>query len=82
MDLLAVDLQKLIFRLFLDLIQFVEILGTRIKFSMILMTKKFDKTKFELIDQVIENEGDLRSSQIPKALTTVISDRVAEDVEK
>ena len=48
----------------------------------VLMTKKFDKKKFELIDQVIENEGDIRKSQIPKALTTVISDRVAEDVEK
>ncbi len=33
------------------------------------------RSKFELIDQVIENEGELKSSQIPKALTTVISDR-------
>ncbi|NNE99268.1 MAG: outer membrane protein assembly factor BamD [Pyrinomonadaceae bacterium] len=41
----------------------------------VLMTKKFDKTKFELIDQVIENEGDLRDSQIPKALTTIISNK-------
>lgn len=41
----------------------------------VLMTNKFDKTKFELIDQIIENEGDLRDSQIPKALTTIISDK-------
>ncbi len=41
----------------------------------VLMTKNFDKEKFELIDQIIENEGDLRESQIPKALTTVISER-------
>ncbi len=41
----------------------------------VLMTKKFDETKFELIDQVIENQGELESSQIPKALTTIISDR-------
>ena len=41
----------------------------------VLMTRKFDKTKFELIDQIIENQGDLRSSQIPKSLTTVISNR-------
>jgi outer membrane assembly lipoprotein YfiO len=38
----------------------------------VLMTDDFDKTKFELIDQVIENQGDLTDSQIPKALTTVI----------
>ena len=41
----------------------------------VLMTNDFDKTKFELIDQIIENEGDLNSSQIPKSLTTVISQR-------
>ncbi|MGI9054960.1 MAG: outer membrane protein assembly factor BamD [Pyrinomonadaceae bacterium] len=41
----------------------------------VLMTKNFDKEKFELIDQIIENEGDLQASQIPKALTTVISVR-------
>ncbi|MFV0389232.1 MAG: outer membrane protein assembly factor BamD [Pyrinomonadaceae bacterium] len=41
----------------------------------VLMTKDFDKTKFELIDQIIENQGDLKGSQIPKALTTVISDK-------
>lgn len=41
----------------------------------VLMTKDFDKTKFELIDQVIENQGDIMSNQIPQALTTVISQR-------
>ncbi len=44
----------------------------------VLMTKKFDETKFELIDQVIENQGDLKDSQIPKSLTTVISIRTPE----
>ncbi len=39
----------------------------------VLMTNDFDKTKFELIDQVIKNEGDITASQIPKSLTTVIS---------
>jgi outer membrane assembly lipoprotein YfiO len=41
----------------------------------VLMTKDFDKTKFELIDQIIENQGDIFSNQIPQALTTVISQR-------
>jgi len=41
----------------------------------VLMTKDFDKTKFELIDQIIENQGDINASQIPQALTTVISQR-------
>ena len=39
----------------------------------VLMTNHFDKTKFELIDQIIENEGDINRSQIPNSLTTVIS---------
>lgn len=39
----------------------------------VLMTDDFDKEKFELIDQVIKNEGDINASQIPKSLTTVIS---------
>jgi outer membrane assembly lipoprotein YfiO len=38
----------------------------------VLMSDDFDKTKFELIDSVIENQGDLPSNEIPKALTTVI----------
>jgi outer membrane protein assembly factor BamD len=41
----------------------------------VLMTNKFDKTKFELIDQIIENQGDILVNQIPQALTTVISQR-------
>lgn len=40
----------------------------------VLMTKDFDKTKFELIDQIIANEGDLTNDQIPKSLTTVVKD--------
>ena len=44
----------------------------------VLMTSDFDKSKFELIDQVIKNEGDISSSQIPKALTTIISQRQPE----
>lgn len=41
----------------------------------VLMTKDFDKEKFELIDQIIENQGDILSNQIPQALTTVISQK-------
>ncbi len=48
----------------------------------VLMTDNFDKTKFELIDQIIKNEGDINSSQIPKALTTVISQREPEAAKK
>lgn len=44
----------------------------------VLMTKDFDKTKFELIDQIIENQGDLQASQIPQALTTVVKERAPE----
>lgn len=43
----------------------------------VLMTKNFDKEKFELIDQVIENQGDILTNQIPQALTTIISQRQA-----
>jgi tetratricopeptide (TPR) repeat protein len=39
----------------------------------VLMTNDFDKTKFELIDQIIQNQGDINPTQIPKSLTTVIS---------
>lgn len=41
----------------------------------VLMTRDFDKTKFELIDQIIENQGDIMVNQIPQALTTIISQR-------
>ncbi|HKP70191.1 MAG TPA: outer membrane protein assembly factor BamD [Pyrinomonadaceae bacterium] len=40
----------------------------------VLMTRDFDKEKFELIDQIIENQGDIYTNQIPQALTTVIRD--------
>lgn len=52
-----------------------ELLGTwgmTIDKNGVLMSSDFDKTKFELIDAVIENQGDLPSNQIPKALDTVI----------
>lgn len=41
----------------------------------VLMTDDFDKTRFELIDKVIENQGSLNASEIPKSLTTVISQK-------
>ncbi|HEV7699598.1 MAG TPA: outer membrane protein assembly factor BamD [Pyrinomonadaceae bacterium] len=40
----------------------------------VLMTKDFDKQRFELVDQIIENQGDIGANQIPKALTTIITD--------
>ncbi len=55
--------------------QFLGVYPLTIDKNGVLMTRNFDKTKFELIDQIIENEGELRDSQIPKALTTVIKDR-------
>ncbi len=48
----------------------------------VLMTKDFDKTKFELIDQIIENQGDLTAAQIPQSLTTVIQTRSPQQQEK
>ena len=41
----------------------------------VILSKDFDKEKFELIDKIIENGGDIMANQIPKALTTVISQR-------
>lgn len=38
----------------------------------VLMTKDFDKCKFEMVDQIIENQGDILQNQIPQALTTII----------
>jgi outer membrane assembly lipoprotein YfiO len=55
--------------------QFFGIYPMTIDKNGVLMTKDFDKTKFELIDQIIENQGDILSNQIPQALTTVISQR-------
>lgn len=48
----------------------------------VLMTKDFDKEKFELIDAVIENLGELDNSQIPKALTAVTNKSVTANPEK
>jgi len=38
----------------------------------VLMTRDFDKCKFELIDKVIENLGDLVATDVPKDLTAVV----------
>ena len=38
----------------------------------VLMTRDFDKCKFELIDRVIENSGEVAASEIPKTLTAVV----------
>jgi outer membrane assembly lipoprotein YfiO len=43
----------------------------------VLMSDDFDEKRIELIDQVIENQGDLNANQIPKALTTVVANRPA-----
>lgn len=48
----------------------------------VLMTDDFDKSKFELIDQIIENQGDISESQIPKSLTTVISQKQDNQTQK
>ncbi len=48
----------------------------------VLMTNNFDKKKFELIDKIIENQGDISESQIPKSLTTVISQRQENQTQK
>ncbi len=41
----------------------------------VLMLREFDKETFQMIDQIIENEGDILDNQIPKALTTEIKTR-------
>lgn len=38
----------------------------------VLMTRDFDKCKFELIDKVIENLGDVNATDVPKTLTAVV----------
>ena len=38
----------------------------------VLMTRDFDKCKFELIDKVIENAGEVAASEVPKTLTAVV----------
>jgi hypothetical protein len=38
----------------------------------VLMTRDFDKCKFEVIDRVIENLGTIASSEVPKTLTAVV----------
>lgn len=48
----------------------------------VLMTRNFSKERFELIDQIIENQGELYANQIPQALTTVISTKKSADAPK
>lgn len=43
----------------------------------VLMSREFDRETFQMIDQIIENEGDILDNQIPKALTTEIKRRPA-----
>ena len=57
--------------------QFFGIYPMTIDKNGVLMTKDFDKEKFELIDQIIENQGEIYTNQIPQALTTIISQRQA-----
>lgn len=61
--------------------QFFGIYPLTIDKNGVLMTKDFDKSKFELIDQIIENQGDLNSNQIPKALTTIVREAPKETKE-
>jgi outer membrane assembly lipoprotein YfiO len=49
--------------------QFFGIYPMTIDKNGVLMTKEFDKEKFDLIDQIIENEGEITVNQIPQGLT-------------
>jgi outer membrane protein assembly factor BamD len=55
--------------------QFFGIYPMTIDKNGVLMTKDFDAEKFELIDQIIQNQGDILANQIPTAFTTVISQK-------
>ncbi len=57
--------------------QFFGIYPMTIDKNGVLMTKDFDKEKFEMIDQIIANQGDILVNQIPNAFTTVISQKQA-----
>lgn len=57
--------------------QFFGIYPMTIDKNGVLMTKDFDSEKFELIDQIIQNQGDILVNQIPNAFTTVISQKQA-----
>lgn len=59
--------------------QFFGIYPMTIDKNGVLISKDFDKEKFELIDQIIQNQGDITANQIPKALTTVIRDATPKD---
>lgn len=55
--------------------QFFGIYPMTIDKNGVLMTKDFDRERFEMIDQIIANQGDILVNQIPNAFTTVISQR-------
>lgn len=55
--------------------QFLGIYPVTIDKDGVLMTDDYKPEKFEIIDQIILNQGDILDSQIPKALTTVIKDQ-------
>lgn len=52
--------------------QFLGIYPMTIDKNGVLMTRDFDKCKFELIDQIIANQGDIYTNQIPNALSTIV----------
>lgn len=52
--------------------QFFGIYPMTIDKNGVLMTRDFDKCKFELIDKVIENLGEVGKQEIPKTLTAVV----------
>lgn len=62
--------------------QFFGIYPMTIDKNGVLMTKDFDKSKFELIDQIIENQGDLTVGQIPKSLSTIVKEVPKDKQEK
>jgi len=57
--------------------QFFGIYPMTIDKNGVLMTKDFDKERFEMIDQIIQNQGDILVNQIPNAFTTVITQKQA-----
>jgi outer membrane assembly lipoprotein YfiO len=48
----------------------------------VLMSKDFDKERFEIIDQIIDNQGDILQNQIPNSPTTVIRQLTPQEKEK
>lgn len=55
--------------------QFLGIYPMTIDKDGVLLSRNFDADKFEMIDQIIANQGEILVNQIPQALTTVISQK-------